>query len=233
MKEIFWNTIASYNAATWPWQLAFITVAAVLTLLLWFRPRRWVRIAAKLYMVIISLWIAFVYYLKFASAREHSEVLAIFWCMMALAWIYDLVTNFSSFSRSGKASYWGLIVLVLPLAYPFISISRGFVFPGITMPVLPSAVALYMLGMLMTFNEKINFFAYIFILHWSIIAISKITLFDIPEDILLAVSSIPAMVIFFTRSLKSMSGKFKPSDKTVTVLISAVAVLLAGSLLAG
>ena len=101
------------------------------------------------------------------------------------------------------------------------------------MPVLPSAVALYMLGMLMTFNEKINFFAYIFILHWSIIAISKITLFDIPEDILLAVSSIPAMVIFFTRSLKSMSGKFKPSDKTVTVLISAVAVLLAGSLLAG
>ena len=60
MKEVFWNTIASYNAATWTWQLAFIAAAAVLTILLWFRPRRWVRIAAKLYMVIISLWIAFV-----------------------------------------------------------------------------------------------------------------------------------------------------------------------------
>ena len=32
--EIFWNSIAEYNAQTWPFQLAFIALAAVFTLLL-------------------------------------------------------------------------------------------------------------------------------------------------------------------------------------------------------
>ena len=35
--ETFWNTIASYNAATWPAQLALTLAAVVLTLLLYFR----------------------------------------------------------------------------------------------------------------------------------------------------------------------------------------------------
>ena len=35
----FWNTIAAYNAATWPVQLLLVAVAAVLTLLLYLRPR--------------------------------------------------------------------------------------------------------------------------------------------------------------------------------------------------
>ena len=36
--EIFWNTIARYNAATWPWQIAIVAAAAVLTVLLYLRP---------------------------------------------------------------------------------------------------------------------------------------------------------------------------------------------------
>ena len=30
--DVFWNTIAAYNAATWPVQLLLVAVAAVLTL---------------------------------------------------------------------------------------------------------------------------------------------------------------------------------------------------------
>ena len=36
--EIFWNTIARYNAATWPWQIAIVAAAAVLTVLLYLPP---------------------------------------------------------------------------------------------------------------------------------------------------------------------------------------------------
>ena len=95
MKEIFWNSIAEYNAATWPWQLAFMSVATVLTLILWFRPRTWAKFAMKIYMVTVSLWMAFVYYMTFAASREYSNVMAIFWCLMAASWIYDLVTRFA------------------------------------------------------------------------------------------------------------------------------------------
>lgn len=41
--EIFWNTIAAYNAATWPAQIGFTLVAAMLLVLLYLRPTPAVR----------------------------------------------------------------------------------------------------------------------------------------------------------------------------------------------
>lgn len=38
--EIFWNTIAAYNAATWPAQIGFTLVAAMLLVLLSTSVRR-------------------------------------------------------------------------------------------------------------------------------------------------------------------------------------------------
>lgn len=224
--DIFWNTIADYNAATWPYQIGLMAVAAILTVILWLKPCTWAKVAMKIYMVSVSLWIAFVYYGQFASGRDYSSVMTIFWCMMAAAWIYDLVTHFSSFQKSGRYRPWGVIMLFLPLVYPLISVLRGMEFPMITTPMLPSAVALYMLGMLMAFNSRINFFAFIFIVHWSIIAISKIVLFDIPEDILLAAACLPSMFIFFKEAVDADKTEHKPSVKAVSALILLVAVLI-------
>ena len=53
--EIFWNTIARYNAATWPWQIAIVAAAAVLTVLLYLRPTQNVKRAVTLLMVKGSL----------------------------------------------------------------------------------------------------------------------------------------------------------------------------------
>ena len=232
MEEIFWNSIADYNAATWPWQIALMSIAAVLTLILRFRPAPWAKTAMKIYMVAVSLWIAFVYYMAYGSVRDYSNVMTIFWCLIALSWLYDLATGFSTFQRSGKSEVWGIIMLVLPLAYPFISISRGLVFPQITTPMLPSSVALYMLGMLMAFNRKINFFAFLLVLHWSVIAISKIGIFKIPEDALLAAACIPSMVIFVLHALKAGDQQHKPPYTVVRMLVIAVALVLAGCMVA-
>lgn len=60
--DVFWNTIAAYNAATWPVQLLLVAVAAVLTLLLYLRPTRAVRVAMKVFMAALNFWIAGVYY---------------------------------------------------------------------------------------------------------------------------------------------------------------------------
>lgn len=220
--EIFWNSIAEYNAATWPVQLVFILVAAVLTVILWFRPCTWAKIATKVLMVLESLWIAFVYYLKFGAVREHSNVMAIFWCLVAAAWIYDLATHFSSFQKSGKYRPWGIIMLFLPLVYPLVSLLRGMTFPEMTTPMLPSAVALYMLGMLMAFNRKVNFFAFIFIMHWALLSMTKIVLYDIPEDLILAAACLPAMYIFFSDAVDNYPVECKPSKKVVKTLIAGV-----------
>lgn len=223
--EVFWNSIAEYNAATWPYQLGFIAVATVLTLILWFRPCTWAKIATKVFMVLESLWIAFVYYMKFGSARDHSNVMTIFWCLVAAAWIYDLATHFSSFQKSGKNRPWGVIMILLPLVYPVISLLRGMTFPEMTTPMLPSAVALYMLGMLMAFDRKINFFAFIFIVHWSVLSMTKLVMFRIPEDILLAVACLPAMYIFFSNAVDNYPVEGKPSKLAIKMLILGVVVI--------
>lgn len=225
--DAFWNSIALYNEATWLWQLVFVVLSAALAIVLWVRPCTWAKIAVKVLMVLESLWIAFVYYMKFCGIREHPNVMTIFWCMVAAAWVYDLATHFSSFQKSGKHVSWGVLMLILPLLYPVFSLIRGMSFPEMTTPMLPSGVALYMLGMLMTFNRKINFFAFIFILHWAFIAISKIRLFNIPEDALLAAACLPAMFIFFGEAAeRACAGSSKPSVRAVKTLIFFVVLLI-------
>lgn len=228
--EVFWKSIAAYNEATWMWQLCFIAAAAVLTCFLWFRPGKRIVLAVKALMVAESLWIAFVYYLDFCSTRDYSGVLTIFWCMVAAAWVYDMVTKFSTFEKSGKYRWWGLVMLLLPLLYPVISLLRGMTFPEMTTPMLPSGVALYMLGMLMTFNSKINFFAFIFILHWAIISISKIVIFNIPEDALLAIACLPAMYIFLSDAVDRTPSPSKPSAKAVKILVFTITVLIGATM---
>ena len=72
MEEIFWDSIACYNEATWLWQIVITVTGALLALVLWFRPATWVKITTKVFMVLISLWIAFVYYMGYASERDYS-----------------------------------------------------------------------------------------------------------------------------------------------------------------
>ena len=153
-----------------------------------------------------------------------------FWCMVAAAWVYDMVTKFSTFEKSGKYRWWGLVMLLLPLLYPVISLLRGMTFPEMTTPMLPSGVALYMLGMLMTFNSKINFFAFIFILHWAIISISKIVIFNIPEDALLAIACLPAMYIFLSDAVDRTPSPSKPSAKAVKILVFTITVLIGATM---
>lgn len=224
--EVFWNSIADYNLATWYFQLVFIVLAVLFALLLYFKPSARVKVAAKVFLMAQSLWIAFVYYLKFGGIREHSGVMTIFWCLVSAAWVYDLVTGYSTFQRSGRYCWLGITMIVMSFAYPAVSLARGLSFPYITTPMIPSAVALYMLGLLMTFNRKINFFAFIFIVHWSIIAISKIVFLSIPEDVLLALACIPSLYIFFKGAIESGGSASKPSPAVVKGLVMAIAVAI-------
>ena len=110
--EIFWNTIASYNAATWPVQLLLTLVAATLTLLLYLRPTPGVRIAMKTFMALLNFWIAGVYYLLYGEQREHNDMLALFWAIMGCIWVYDLVVKHASLQRTHN--HTGFALLLLP-----------------------------------------------------------------------------------------------------------------------
>lgn len=229
MKDVFWTSIAEYNIHTWPLQLAIMLAGLVLAILLFARPSKRAAAAMKIFFTAESLWIAFVYFMVFGSGRNHSGVMVISWCLVALSWLYDLLTGYSVFrSRSGKPDVSGIVLMMLSFCFPLVSALRGMTWPVMTTPMLPSAVALFMLGVIMSFPMKVNFFAFLFIMHWAVTSLSKVVFFSIPEDLLLAAACIPSVFILLRKSGVREAGAAKPSDRTVSLLlvfiISAIAV---------
>jgi hypothetical protein len=218
--EVFWNTIASYNVATWPLQIVWVLVATVLLLLLYWRPSRYVRIAMKLYMVAMNFWIAGVYYLVYCEPRAHHDAFALFWAIMGGMWLYDLLVSHASLERTGNHSYFALVLFVLPLLYPVASLLLGRSFPVMTMPVMPCSVAIFTVGLMLAFSERVNMVLAMFLCHLALISLSKVYFFGIFEDYLLAGSAIPAMYIFFREYIQSKQGMpCKPSLRLLNGLL--------------
>lgn len=218
--EIFWNTIAAYNAATWPAQLLLTLAGFVLTLLLYFRPTRSVRIAMKLYMALVNFWIAGVYFLVYCEPREYHDMQAIFWAIMGCIWIYDLAVKHASLARTGHHTLFALLLFAMPLIYPLCSLLLGRTFPMMTTPVMPCSVAVFTIALMLAFSERVNVVLAMFLFHWALVGLSKVYFFGIPEDYLLACSVIPALYLFLGEYIESCTSKpSKPSPRVLKALL--------------
>jgi hypothetical protein len=226
--EIFWKTIAQYNAATWIYQVALILTGIVSSVLLIRRPRQWLKLSMKIYLIVLYLWIAVAYYIVYCAERKFNTVMALFWGIMALIWVVDLIKGHTTFERSHKYDSLAYLLLSMPFLYPIFSLLRGLTFPGITSPVMPCSVAVFSIGLMLLFVTKINMFLVLFLCHWSIIAISKTYFFNIPEDTLLAGASIPALYLFFKEYFRDDLHKdAKPKAKYINFLLLLICILFA------
>lgn len=225
--EIFWNTIASYNAATWPVQLLLTLVAATLTLLLYLRPTPGVRIAMKTFMALLNFWIAGVYYLLYGEQREHNDMLALFWAIMGCIWVYDLVVKHASLQRTHNHTGFALLLFAMPLVYPLFSLALGRTFPMVTTPVMPCSVAVFTIGLMLAFSERINIVLAMFLCHWALIGLAKVYFFGIPEDFLLAASTVPALYLFFREYIaKNRELRTKPDARMLNGLLILLCIVI-------
>ena len=226
--ETFWNTIAAYNAATWPAQLLLVLSGAVLTLLLYKRPSPAVRTAMKIYMAVLNFWIAGVYYLVYGEPREYHTLLALFWAIMGAIWIYDLAVKHASLERTGHHALFAGVLFLMPLAYPLCSLALGRSFPMMTSPVMPCSVAVFTVGLMLAFSERVNIVLAMFLCHWALIGLSKVYYFGIPEDYLLAGSVVPALFVFFREYVAERSGRpGKPSPRVLNALLALLCTIIA------
>lgn len=92
---------------------------------------------------------------------------------MAVIWIWDTVTGYTTLERSRKYDVLAYILLAMPFVYPLLSLARGLTFPGITSPVMPCSVVVFTIGLLLLFARKVNMFLVLFLCHWSLIGLSK------------------------------------------------------------
>ena len=66
-----------------------------------------------------------------------------------------------------------------------------------TTTVMPCSVAAFTIGLLLAFSRKVNLLVILFLCHWALIAFSKVYVYKIPEDLLLASATVPAIYLFF------------------------------------
>lgn len=195
--NIFWETIAQYNAGTWIYQLIITLVGLWLTYSLFHHPTPAKKKGMKLYLIFINAWVAVVYYHIYCDPRSYSNALALFWGIMCFFWIYDLIVDYTPFELNHKHKKLAVLLCFLPLAYPLFSVARGMVFPMMTSPVMPCSVAVFTIGLLLAFSQRVNLFLILFLCHWALIGFTKTYFFQIPEDFLLASSAVPGLYLFF------------------------------------
>lgn len=195
--NIFWETIAQYNAGTWIYQLIITLVGLWLTYSLFHHPTLAKKKGMKLYLIFINAWVAVVYYHIYCDPRSYSNALALFWGIMCFFWIYDLIVDYTPFELNHKHKKLAVLLCFLPLAYPLFSVARGMDFPMMTSPVMPCSVAVFTIGLLLAFSQRVNLFLILFLCHWALIGFTKTYFFQIPEDFLLASSAVPGLYLFF------------------------------------
>ncbi len=227
--EIFWSTIARYNAATWRWQIVIVAAAVLLTLMLYRHPGKRVEQAMKLFLALLNVWIALVYYLVYGYERSYSNVMVLFWALMAVLWLYDLFAGATHFKRTRRPGLLSMLLYLMPMIYPLFSLMRGLTFPMMTMPVMPCSVVVFTLGLMVAFTERINLFAVLYLGHWAFIGLAKVYFFGIPEDYLLAVSTIPALYLFFREYVRSDTNRNRKPDARVFNLLLTVICLVVGA----
>ena len=231
--EIFWKTIAYYNSSTWLPQIFIVITGVVLTVSLVRKPQRWIKEAMKVYLTALYLWIAVVYYFICCDERDYNDVMAMFWVLMAAIWIWDIITGYTVFERTYKYDTVAWILLAMPFVYPAISLARGLTFPTITSPVMPCSVVVFTIGLLLLFTRKINIFLVLLLCHWSLLGLSKIYQYQIPEDFMLVGITIPGLYLFFKEYfLMGLSADTKPKAKYINALLIIVCLGLAALLTA-
>ena len=156
--EIFWRTIAYYNSATWLLQIIVVLIGIVLTALLISKPRPWVKMGMKIYMIGLYSWISIVYYFIYCEERSYNGVMAMFWGVMAIIWIWDAITGYTTFERTHKYDLLSYVLLAMPFIYPMVSLARGLSFPEMTSPVMPCSVVVFTIG-LSLYPTAVNYMA--------------------------------------------------------------------------
>ena len=60
-----------------------------------------------------------------------------FWGVMAIIWIWDAITGYTTFERTHKYDILSYVLLAMPFIYPLVSLARGLSFPEMTSPEKP------------------------------------------------------------------------------------------------
>lgn len=225
MMEIFWRTVGLYNSSTWIYQLIIILAGIILSVLVAKKPGRASTAAMKVFLIILYLWIAIVYFWIYCSERSYTNVMTLFWIVLALTWLWDLATGYTAFEYNRRHAKLAGLLLLLPFLYPLASALRGMDFPEMISPIMPCSAVVFTFGIILMFSRKINLFIVLLLCHWCVVGLSKTYFFNLPEDYIMICASVPAVYLFFKEYyLQGITAITKPQVKYMQLFLLTICI---------
>ena len=217
--EIFWNTIAQYNEATWWTQLLITAAGILLTTQLYRKPTLWAKtLHENLHGISERVDIHRVLHDVLRSARTPPytrHLLGSDCSVVAMGFVYRLHSVRAQPEIQGTGG--GTLCNAFPLPAPFVGTRNGI--SMMTTTVMPCSVAVFTIGLLLAFSRRVNLLVILFLCHWALIAFPKSTSTKIPEDLLLASATVPAIYLFFKNYFEQNLHKGNQAGRTAHELV--------------
>jgi len=196
MPEMFWRTISGYNQATWKAQIAIYAIGILLTVLLYKNPNNGTKKAFKLFLAFCFGWIAIMFFLLHGSAELNKYVTATLFGLISILFLVDVFINKNEFIKNKKYSKWAYFLYILFFTYPFLSFALGKHFPTITTWLMPCPLTVYTIAVLISFFPRIDYKIFVLLIMWALGGLPKIFMFKVPEDVILFISGIVAILVW-------------------------------------
>lgn len=204
MEEIFWKTITDYNQNTWLLQIGICLIGLLLTVLIYTKPSSAVKRTMKGYLAFAFGWIGIVFFYQYGSVEAKKFLTGSFFIIIALLWIVDIFFNRFTFERTPKYNKPVFMFYLLFLSYPLVSILLGKTFPSISTWLMPCPLTVFTITLMCSFSKQVNWPLLLLLVIWALTGLPKIFIFIVPEDVILFLSGLFALIVFIPQMTKKM-----------------------------
>jgi hypothetical protein len=195
----FFEVFAAYNAAIWPVQIIAYALGLIAVAMLW---SNW-SIGKQLVLTILAimwLWIGFAYHLKFfAPINPAAKGFAAIFIVQAILLLASSIDRDSLQLevRRDLRSFLGLAAIFYALfVYELLGYLSGHgLMRGPLFGVAPCPTTIFTVGVLLLARGKPVIWLAIIPVIWSIVGVSAAVLFDVREDIALAVTATILVIV--------------------------------------
>lgn len=209
MSVQFWNTIAEYNQATWVAQSIICAIGMVLTIILYQKPSRQVKILYKLFLSFCFAWIAIVFFLLYGSAELNKYKTAALFALISILFIVDIFLNKTTFTKNKSYAKISYILYLSMFMYPLFSLMLGKHFPTITTWLMPCPLTVFTIALFISFFPLIDLKVFVLLIFWALTGLPKMFMFNVPEDIILFISGVIAILVWLLWAKKSRKNRIE------------------------
>jgi len=185
----FWNVIAQYNQHTLWIQTALFIVLVAGVLVSYLTRFKWI---AKIVLGILNLFIAFGFFLIYGTEPIQKFFALPLYFLTGILFFVEAIRNKDD--ELSKFSVVTMVLMLLYLAYPFVSMMFGGQYPRMVTYIMPCPVITASIAIYCNYTRK-NPFLLAFMAIWGLTGI-KAFIFSAYEDTILFLAGIYVMLVF-------------------------------------